>query len=46
MFKVHVGYTHTGRNRWRRFATIADASQFCEHVRQATGIILAIVKGN
>lgn len=42
-FKVHIGYTRSGRNRWRKFATLAEASRFCESVRTATGIILTII---
>lgn len=41
-YRVHIGYTRTGRDRWRKFATLADASRFCEAVWQATGIILSI----
>ena len=44
-YKVHIGYTRAGRNRWRRFSTLETASQFCERVRQATGIILSILEG-
>lgn len=46
MFKVHVGYTRSGRNRWRRFTTIDDAKAFCERIHRATGVILTIVEGN
>lgn len=42
-YRVHVGYTRAGRNRWRRFPTLARASQFCEAVRLRTGIILTIL---
>jgi hypothetical protein len=42
-YKVHIGYTRTGRDRWRTFATPADASAFCESVRQATGQILTVI---
>jgi hypothetical protein len=41
-FKVHVGYTATGRNRWRRFETLALASAFCEAVHRETGVFLSI----
>lgn len=44
-FKVHVGYTRTGRNRWRRFATLADASAFCSAIFAKTGIVLSITQG-
>jgi hypothetical protein len=46
MFKVHVGYTATGRNRWRRFVTLDAASAFCERVRRATRAILTIIEDN
>lgn len=44
MFKVHVGYTKTGSDRWKRYATLAEASAACEAVRKKTGIILTIIK--
>ncbi len=44
MFKVHIGYTLTGRNRWRKFSTLADASAFCSQVFTRTGIVLSIVE--
>lgn len=43
VFKVHIGYTRNGRNRWRKFPTFTAASSFCEAARKATGIILTIV---
>jgi hypothetical protein len=43
MFKVHIGYTVTGRNRWRRFATVADATTYVNAVWARTGVILSIV---
>lgn len=42
MFRVHIGYTRTGRNRWRRFATLEAATAFCQAVHKATRIVLAI----
>ena len=43
-FKVHIGYTATGRNRWRRYATLAEAARFCGAVFSDTGIVLTIVE--
>lgn len=45
MFRVHVGHTKTGRDRWRKFATLAEASAFCSEVFDRTGIVLSIVRG-
>jgi len=42
MFKVHIGYTRTGRNRWRRFATLEAATVFVNAVHTATRIVLTI----
>lgn len=44
MYKVHIGYTKTGRDRWVKFASLAAANEFCEKVRQETRIILTIIK--
>lgn len=41
-YRVHVGYTRQGRNRWRRFATLAEASAFCQTVFRRTRIVLTI----
>lgn len=45
MFKVHVGYTRAGRDRWVRFVTLAQAMVFCEEVRRPTGIVLTVIAG-
>ena len=44
MFKVHLGYTATGRNRYARFFTLARAARFADEVFKATGIVLSIVE--
>ena len=44
MFKVHIGYTLVGRNRWKRFYTVDAANRFCEAVRQRTGVILTVIQ--
>ena len=41
-YRVHVGYTSNGRNRWRRFATLAAAQDFCNYVCERTRIVLTI----
>lgn len=43
MFKVHIGYTSKGNDRWRKFDTLESANAFCERVRAASGLILSIV---
>lgn len=43
-YKVHIGYTLTGRNRWRHFATLTLAALFCGTVHEKTGIVLSIVR--
>jgi len=45
MFKVHVGYTALGRNRWRRFYTIEGARAYVSAVFNTTGIVLTIIEG-
>jgi hypothetical protein len=42
-FKVHIGYTASGRNRYRRFATMDEATKFCNKVFRECGNILSIV---
>jgi len=42
MYRVHVGYTCTGRDRWRRFADLESAKEFCALIFQATRIVLCI----
>lgn len=42
-YKVHVGYTATGRNRWRRFTDLNSAQAFCNQVCRATRIVLTIL---
>jgi hypothetical protein len=42
MFRVHVGYTGTGRDRWRVFDSLKDAKEFCERVFARTGTVLTI----
>jgi hypothetical protein len=44
MFKVHVGYTKTGKNRWIRFATVEKAQAFCSEVFEKLNIVLLIIK--
>jgi hypothetical protein len=42
-YKVHIGYTKTGRDRWCRFQTIEAATAFCSDVFRRKNIVLAIV---
>lgn len=41
-YRVHIGYTRNGRNRWRYFDTLALACQFAEDIRRHTRIILSV----
>jgi hypothetical protein len=43
-FRVHVGYTSAGNDRWRYFWTLEDANEFCNRVIDRTKIVLAIEK--
>lgn len=45
MFKVHIGYTPKGRDRWKRFATFEAAQRLCSEVFTKTGVVLAIIEG-
>jgi len=42
MFKVHVGYTAMGRDRWKSFKTLSEAQALCKEVHSKTGKILWI----
>ncbi len=42
-YKVHIGYSLTGRTRYRNFSTLQAAKDFCERVWQASGVVLSIV---
>jgi hypothetical protein len=44
-YKVHIGFTVTGRNRWRKFATLEGASMFCGRIWRESGIVLSIIHG-
>ena len=41
-YRVHVGYTARGRDKWRRFSTEESARSFAEKLFQATGVIVAV----
>ncbi len=41
-FRVHIGYSPKGRNRWRRFPSIVAATSFCSRVFAASGVVLSI----
>ena len=43
-FKVHIGYTKTGRNRYRVFRSMKEASDFCSAVFDKTKIVLSIIE--
>lgn len=44
MFKVHIGYTPKGRDRWKRFATFEAAQRLCSEVFTVTGHVLTIIE--
>lgn len=44
MLKVHIGYTKSGRNRWKRFPLIEQANAYCEQERQRTGHVLTVLE--
>lgn len=44
MYKVGIGYTPKGNERWKKFDSIEAASSFCSEVFSRTGIILTIVR--
>jgi hypothetical protein len=41
-YRVHVGYTARGRDRWRYFATLAEASAFAGTIFTKTGVVVAV----
>jgi hypothetical protein len=43
-FKVHIGYTANGRDRWKRYATLDEAQEVCNRVFAETKIVLCIVE--
>ena len=43
-YKVHVGYTAKGNDRWKKFESFEQAQALCNDVAKRTGIILTIVK--
>lgn len=43
MYRVHVGYTRSGRDRWIKFDTLEKANAFCNEVMFATGTVLTVI---
>lgn len=43
-YKVHIGYTPTGQDRWRKFDSLNEANEFVHIVFAESGKILTIVK--
>lgn len=41
-YRIHVGYTPSGRDRYRYFATLEDATAAAERVFQATGVVVSV----
>lgn len=44
LYRVHVGYTRKGNDRYVRFASLESARKFCSEVFDKTGKVLAIVQ--
>lgn len=44
MFKVHIGYTPTGRNRYVYFDTLEAAKEYCSKAFRALSVVLSITK--
>lgn len=42
-YKVHIGYTSKGNDKWRKFGTMEAASSFCNEVFSRTKVVLSIV---
>ena len=42
MYKVHIGYTASGRGKYRKFETLQEAQSFCDEVFLKTGVVLTI----
>lgn len=43
-FRVHIGYTPTGKSKWKRFMNLCDAREFCNRYHAKYGVILSIEK--
>lgn len=41
-YQVHIGYTRTGRDKWRTFDTLAEAFLFVRKVFERSRIVLSI----
>lgn len=44
MYRVHVGYTRNGHDRWRYFDTEQEARALCSEVSDKSGIVLTVEK--
>ena len=40
--RVHIGWTQSGKDRWRYFNSIESAIEACNAVFNATGIVLTV----
>lgn len=41
-FRVHVGYSLTGRDRWVYFVTLPDACAYAQSIFEARGVVVAV----
>jgi hypothetical protein len=41
-YRVHLGYTRTGRNRWSYFLTVEEAMAFANDIFHRTGVVVSV----
>ena len=41
-YRVHIGYTKSGNDRYARFPDLASANEFCDKVMREKGTILSV----
>jgi hypothetical protein len=44
MYRVHIGYTRNGNDRWRYFDSLDVAVAFCGSVFRRSGLVLSITE--
>ena len=42
MYRVHVGYTRNGHDRWQYFDTEQEAMEMCSKAHELFGVVLTI----
>jgi hypothetical protein len=43
-YRVHIGYTATGRDRWRYYNTLENAQAVARIIFKALGVLVAVEK--